>query len=505
MFLHLLPVVVFDQLFEELGPIDLVNLSYTCRSLHEATSRFLYTRADHFCEELEEVDGSILGRGPHGYHSRLRMLEQALLHNPRNAQFLHSHTSFDVDTLKDLWQQTPLTLKWLRLPSMWFESSNEEEISACVLAKHADTSIRDIIVGEDEAPETGYLGVFQLMHTFLDLTRLAINIHNRFNDEYLDPDQVISDINCPNLEELILSSCDIVVSLDGKLPSLKFLVIDTNGRSGIFAFSDTEKDFYTKGEKWDRINALYNKGVQFAYLRYGVYGFVVQYAMQTGQDPWPLIRWLLNSDSYLHSESSDFVLDLTGFKLQDRDQILGFLKEMEFKEVALCISLYSDDNMSILDRLPKNIKIAEFDFVAHIQPAIIRQFISMQPGLLALDLKLYLGRHDSIHETADGTFQCLSSCMDNPLRHGFPRTDMPDPLGYVFEVSRESRPTWVQLFTAASDEDPRIGQANSEVENEVTDWFLLSPTLRKICIVWWFRDLPSSGLYDATTDSQPEE
>jgi hypothetical protein len=315
--LPLLPVVVFDQLFKELGLVDLVNLSYTCKSLHEATTRFLYSQADQLCEELEILDLSTEASEP--LETRLELLEQALLHNPRNAQFLHSHTSFDIDMLKELWQHTPLTLKWLQLPSVWFESSDEEEIKACVLAKHPDTSIKDIIVGEDEAPETGYLGFFRLMHTFFDLRRLTINLYyNRGNEEHLDPDELIRDINCPNLEELILTFCKTVVSLEDHLPSLKLLVMDTTETYGSrCAFSDLEKDIYTKDQKWDRLNALYTRGVHLSCPPDGLYGFVVQYATQTGRDPSHLIRWLLKGESYFYADedsSHTFWMDLMDYK-----------------------------------------------------------------------------------------------------------------------------------------------------------------------------------------------
>ena len=218
--LSTLPLVVLDVLLRCLTLQSLISISRTCRAFRNEANRLLYRHPANICGHLETR------RHPECFFkrrvaNRMRILEQSLSRYHTNAKFLCCHTSFSSKFLLSTWSQPPLVLTRLRLDVGWFTGSNETEISKCLTSKHPETRIEAISL--HGSPDTGYIGLLRQLDSFGGLNSLHIQISSfHFS---LDPDDIVAELNCPHLKELVLQFSDRLVYLGERLPALEVLVI----------------------------------------------------------------------------------------------------------------------------------------------------------------------------------------------------------------------------------------------------------------------------------------
>ena len=158
--LSTLPLVVLDTLLPELDLECLVALSSTCRSLHAEGNRVLY-REPAFrwlsCNPFQFPDA-------HAHDSPTDILERSLSKYSANTLFLKAHRSHDVKLLQEIWSRSRLTLTWLEICSIWFASSNAQEVVECIDSKHRDTYVKAICLHSPESDH--FRGILSSLHTF---------------------------------------------------------------------------------------------------------------------------------------------------------------------------------------------------------------------------------------------------------------------------------------------------------------------------------------------------
>ena len=301
--LSTLPLVVLDTIFRNADIATLLAISQTCKILHYEANRFLYRDPPALCQWLEHkrsehqsYSNSRFERPTRSWlENRMVLFEKCLVKNPRNARFLHIHISFSVKLLQTIWSQVPLTLTELRLHHAWFRSSNEE-IVKCINSRHQDTRVKRLFLDADL--EGGFRDVLKLLGSFQFLEVLQVQL---WSEASLQLDELISELDCPQLKRLIIKFSDLVISLGEKLPSLEVVQIYRLYDCQADGVTFEESLSYSPDDKWNNLLELMNRNIYFVQTLFpmsydrdiSLLPFVFNYAEKKGIDPIPVVTWLL--------------------------------------------------------------------------------------------------------------------------------------------------------------------------------------------------------------------
>jgi hypothetical protein len=493
--LSTLPAVVLDILMRNLTLESLLSISRTCKCLHIESNRLLYRHPANICLRIEykEFVSEYLRNHPHNtpkqsVATRLQKLEQSLSRSQTYARFLSSHTSFSPKWLQAVWSRLPLRLTKLRLDRLWFITSNEREIAECVASKHDQTRIDEIFL--DGPPEQGYGSLLRRLHSFCGLNALHVHVSSFSFTQH--PDDIVTELNCPQLKRLVLRCCNHLVSLGSRLPSLEILEIYPLYYD--LDHFDEDSNCEDPAEKWDKLSVLKERGIHFLYASFlnseiGLLPFVFQYADRKQLNPRSLIRWLLTSQNYLQ-QGSIREINLHRFSPPHRNAALQGIKDLNFEqELRLKIRLHAHDTPFLARLLPETITsidvvIAEYN---NISPAIIPEIIQLLPRLKELSILLYLGCLESGHLGSNST--CVAAGFGFPIvKSKYHPVDVEFACRYELSVTRSMGPIW----RVACECDSQSGEPiysdieieSLELEREVKGWFGISATLDTITLVF---------------------
>jgi len=473
MYLSTLPLVVMDTLLAELDLKSLLALSSTCRNLHAHANRILYREpCFRWLFTLVRKVSDILE------------LERSLSINPANVQYLRRHDSANINLLRSIWSQSPVTLTELRINSIWFTSSNAQQVADCISAKHRDTYVRKIFL---RAPKDGvFHGFFGLLHTFHGLQTLHVT---NASFSRLCPDIVIDQLNCPQLKQLHLGESDIIPSIGNKLPNLEVLTIRRYGtvmwpHHHLGQRSNDEAKYYTLDEKWARLHNLMTRKINFAQgeIRLALLGelvslpFVFEYARKRGLNPTPIVQWLLVSQNLLQDERHRWV-NLTRLSPGNRDSALEVIKSLDFEpRYRLCIRLHTHDSPCLAKCLPNDISHLEISVARdnRVKSTIVSELVRSLPNLRKITIWLNLVRINR------GQLICIATCLASDFKYNPPSQTINDrfdgfgDVHYKFRAERDKARGWT---ITNLNQNVEIDCPFPEVEREVTDWFSLNPAV----------------------------
>ena len=261
MSLSTLRLVVFDTLSVNLDLQSLLALSSKSKSLHHQVNQVLYREP-----AFRWFECFLCSSKAHLTHQcASKALEKSLSVNPTNSFFVRKHKTFNVEILQKIWSRSRLTLTELYISDVWFMSSNEQEIAECVFSKNEDTYVHEIVL--DWPADDDYRWILGMLQLFLGLSILRIKGPLFSCDHHSTPDSIISQLYRPQLEQLHLSSSDLIPTIGDKLPNLKVLTIYRKSVDGCSFYNDEAK-YYTLDHKWARLSALKNRKIHFIQKRF---------------------------------------------------------------------------------------------------------------------------------------------------------------------------------------------------------------------------------------------
>jgi hypothetical protein len=310
-------------------------------------------------------------------------------------------------------------------------------------------------------------------------------------------DNVIDAINCPQLKRLYISDSgsSIIPCLKDKLPSLEVLWIKDELWNETLAWIPPQSNYYTPHGKWRRLECISERQILFLDSRSSSQDvvhlpFVFSYAKRYGLvDPMAIASWLLHSH-YLLAETRQLkgytnrkFLNLERFSPYSLRKTIPLLQDFGYE--SLRMRLYPDVT---LDQLPQSLRslhlIATDRVSLAVIPNVIRTLSKLKLITIDLDVKI--------------DYPTINTRKGYPGKwRGFeellPPIDKSDSNSYCFTVSRhnlEVQGEWVLYRAAPFDREYGDGYPLGrnkahipELEGEVMDWLLLSPSLDRIKFV----------------------
>jgi hypothetical protein len=322
------------------------------------------------------------------------------------------------------------------------------------------------------------MGLLSQLDSFRGLNSLHIDISSFYLT--LNPDDIIAELNCPHLKRLVLRSSDRLVYLGDKLPRLEVLEIYPR-----FDIDETDQGCEGSDEKWDKLNALKNRGIDFLHTpiindKIGLLAFVFQYAERRQIDPTPLARWLILSQTRSQTTSTP-VISLRRFSPPHRDAALQIIKDLDFEEDhKFEIRLHADDTLSLARRLPETITSLDIVIPKHnkISPVVINEIIRRLPKIKELFVHLYLGFIEEGGEQvgAESSFHVMEA---NQGPH-----DLQFAIRYQLNVVRGMSPV---RFTICDIDGEDIYSESElgfpKLERGVQEWLVINGVLNKVTLL----------------------
>jgi len=396
-----LPLLILEEILQNLESKTLLAISMTCKKLHEEANRLLYDDPSKtsLCLDYESRKRRGSKRFRSSDTSRLEALERILIAAPQLGKIIRIHSSFDIDLLRRLWSERPLILDQLSLRFQWFATSTPLERSECIESMHYKTRVKRIFV---ETAKKGYDGVLENLSLFQGLESLHLEVASMASPQ-LHPDYVASRLHCPNLRYLTLQFCDIVV-LPDHLPNLSVLVLDRVSET-LQSLNEHEAGYYTRQEKWRRLNVLREKQIKLLYRHpLGPYSsevpllhFVFDYASRNYQTPAPMVEWLL--DSHLSGKTdveTTTRLSLRRFSKTIRDGTLQILNRDDSSSclgghLAIDLSLCWLDRPSLAHMIPNAVRHLQLviSVQERIDPLVVRNMVEVLTMLRTFNIRVF--------------------------------------------------------------------------------------------------------------------
>lgn len=352
-----LPVLIWDEITRLLQNKDLLALSSTCKSFQYHANRALYRNANKVCAQ------PIL----HGQQSkRHKLLENSLSMNPQNAMHLRTLTAYSFQSFFEVWTKVPLSLDRLILPELqkWFRRPGYDCLEKVLSTQHPFTSIRELDVLETASlrpvgfgPSRAYTVLPRLLHRFRDLRKFTITLGKRTTPRIPDVASLIAEIDCPNLEHLIIQASVRLelACVSDNLLNLKFFEILPQVMPKRDENPSAKHGHSVQQDRWI-LNNLRERSI---YFRYGTVPHtlapILNFISSSKEDREPLVRWILESENHLQldvNQHAGCVIDLRGLQSQFYKIVLHILGQSRFKNrTRLVISLSNSFDLSSVPEL----------------------------------------------------------------------------------------------------------------------------------------------------------
>jgi hypothetical protein len=426
-------------------------------------------------------------------------LEIGLAANPANAQRLNTHSSYDIELLKQLWSTaSPPKVRHLNLTLQWWDKASPEQIRTCIESKNESTVETLVVEVRRKTPEVSRQTLFSVLDRFDALTKLEIvSAPSKIT---FTPD--LSEIHCPNLKFLVLHSTHTSVQIDNNLPNLeRFEIHRSIGFLEEIDDNSEEAELNALRGWWDMLSQLMVRGILF---RCGCKEFepmlllaVPQIADSVKAEPGPLSRWLIQCERDVQvnegRKSISYSLERFGLPAAALRQI----KDLNFAESLDIIFRIHETQAQLLDianSFPTNITSLTVHVSEHIIEPPFTDIIRQLPQLEKFTLCLF-----SVTDGHMAVFPCRASCTSKTclptfhyLLRGYAKTvdlvgGCPEYCEMLLDRGGEAR--WESsesrngLFRAYGKEDA-ISFHVPEFENELMGWFDLNPKLSSIRMIY---------------------
>lgn len=455
-----LPLVVQDEVLENLDRASLASVSLTCRSLHREAQKYLYRDLGYF-------------RDHHG------LIERNIRCQPSLIPYIRSFYSFNPSFLEWMWVSASPSLESLHL--RWDESIEPnvyEEFLESILPRGR---VKRLEFGPKPAFKASMLSSLKLLTglTVLKLTKTGYPLQT-----------ILESLQAPSLE--ILEVRRIVdwrlewrKSFEDAIPNLCGLRLGLDWSEA--EEFEAEKDRPPNDVKWETVMMLYQRSIYFdIYNSWNLdkpfLGYAPSYARAHGLNPVALVQWQIKSLELIYAKDglAYFSVFIAKIPFDELSTILRSVKSMDIwrSGMQLSLDLPLETTASIADILPDNIfklsiKPPPGGFL---DPSVVPACIRSLPNLECL--AVYLNASGSDLKILNGCTAATCSFQSLPIGLEIVST--------IMKVSRKGAPVWeISLY------DRRIGRGTdthdpgnqvSDFEREITGWLGLSTSIKLVSI-----------------------
>jgi hypothetical protein len=151
--------------------------------------------------------------------------------------------------------------------------------------------------------------------------------------------QVLANLRCPELEELIYDETRQIPRLGTMLPKLKYLQIYYGPGDHDSALFEQTPGPDPPSQIWMELQHLKERGIQFRHSWKGKSLTLLPWVFYYGFESQPMVFWFLDSEQSLQQCEDNFVLDLSALSTKQRMSLIYWIKK------------WQDQNGIILDGL----------------------------------------------------------------------------------------------------------------------------------------------------------
>jgi hypothetical protein len=280
---------------------------------------------------------------------RREIFEKWLATSPENGKSVRSFRSTNIELLERIWTQGPMDLDVLHLTRQWFENPHYDGCVARLLkAQHPDTKIQRLIMSLPKWPQcfggnvknTCFLPTSEYFRT---LTALDISFPTFDCDLDLDlRQQLLENLRCPELEELIYWPTRSIPRLGTMLPKPKSLQIcDYETIAGKPELFEETPGTDPPSQVWTELQHLKGRGIQFRHSWEGKSLTLLPWVFYNGFESQAMVFWFLDSEHTLQREDH-FVLNLSALSTKQQMSLIYWIKKWQ-DENGLQLTLGADE------------------------------------------------------------------------------------------------------------------------------------------------------------------
>jgi hypothetical protein len=376
---------------------QLAALCLTCNSLRFHAHPRLYRLAHNYCSNIDK-DKSI------GPKSRLPKLEKPFSVRPKYAQFIRKHTAVKQWVFNKMWSSKSLgSLEHLYFP--WLSHWSVTKLEHAMSRLRLDISITEMTIVTSSGENGDYeitLLLLSSLYLFRGLRKLNLNLRDR-DPSKIKLDDFLSDIECPQLEHLVLVGTPTIFYALEFLPNLKYYEVLFEDQ--LFEANPSEKEGWDWTHDLIVLYRLRKANVKFRYGP-GICSELLEltyHEVQLYDHSRQIIPWMLESHYCFHktgNKTDPYSLDLVWFDAEIRTRVLDVANSLPFNTdiATVRIEILADDTKPFHHLLPPNVSTLDLLFDEKLDtPDIIDSTISKLPHLRHLILRFPAEAIDEIH------------------------------------------------------------------------------------------------------------